>query len=466
MNKTFLLLLSILYLTIFPASGEVMMQGFYWDLPAGGIWYEMMEAKAEELRYIKGEYGINRIWFPPPAKGMLGKDSMGYDICDYYDLGEYYQHNTVETRFGSREELQSAINTFHSYGISCMADIVLNHRSGAYGEYNPRTGEKGWTDFTHVASGKCLWNWKNFHPNDYCSGDCGTFGDPPFPDVCYRSGAYENIEEWLLWMRNDIGFDGWRFDYVKGVEYSVVKDLKEYTGNPFCIGEYWDGEAEKIDRWVELTGVTVFDFPLYYTLRDICNDPAGNAYLPDVFHKSYVSINPSKSVTFVANHDTERAWSEDKILTDKLLAYAFILTYEGYPCIFWGDYFNENLKEEISSLIWVREKLAGGSPEIKILKDDDGDIIIYEAEGKSDESPGYIVAINDHPMQWKGYWIQSNNNYLKGKKLKCCAWYSSVAGENIQPQERECDKEGCAEISAPPRGYVVYSYQHSAVSNQ
>lgn len=26
----------------------------------------------------------------------------------------------------------------------------------------------------------------------------------------------EDIKEWLKWLRNSIGFDGWRFDFVKG----------------------------------------------------------------------------------------------------------------------------------------------------------------------------------------------------------------------------------------------------------
>ena len=26
----------------------------------------------------------------------------------------------------------------------------------------------------------------------------------------------EDIKDWLKWLRNSIGFDGWRFDFVKG----------------------------------------------------------------------------------------------------------------------------------------------------------------------------------------------------------------------------------------------------------
>ena len=44
-----------------------------------------------------------------------------------------------------------------------------------------------------------------------------------------------------------------------------------------------------------------------------------------------------RAVTFCANHDT------DQITTDKMMGYAIIMTYQGYPCIFWKDYCNYGL---------------------------------------------------------------------------------------------------------------------------
>ena len=45
----------------------------------------------------------------------------------------------------------------------------------------------------------------------------------------------------------------------------------------------------------------------------------------------------SAAVTFVENHDVVR---DDPIVRDKMLAYAFILTHQGYPCVFghWLDH--------------------------------------------------------------------------------------------------------------------------------
>jgi alpha-amylase len=47
--------------------------------------------------------------------------------------------------------------------------------------------------------------------------------------------------------------------------------------------------------------------------------------------------SPGQAITFVKNHDVGR---DTPIINDKLSAYAFILTHEGYPCVFWQDYFD------------------------------------------------------------------------------------------------------------------------------
>ncbi|MCX7921865.1 MAG: DUF1939 domain-containing protein [Clostridia bacterium] len=448
----------------FSATAGVMMQGFYWDVPAGGTWWNTMKSKAYELRNMAGGYGINRIWFPPASKGQGGGYSMGYDPHDYYDLGQYNQDGTTETRFGSQAELKAAIAQYKTYGISAMADIVLNHRSGGGSEWNPKTNSNTWTNFANTASGKAQWHWDSFHPNNYCSGDEGAFAG--FPDVCYTAGsAYNDMKTWMNWLKSstNAGFDSWRFDYVKGFGPWVVKDMKAATGGAFSIGELWDANTTTLDNWANASGASVFDFALYYTMKDICNNTGGGGYLPNVFDysKSYAAKNPYKAVTFVGNHDT------DEITTDKMMAYAFTLTYQGYPCIFWKDYYNYGLASGggngsgwgngIKQLVWAREKLANGSPNIQIMKSNDGDCIIYGSHGSSSTAPGYIVVINDSSSGWKGGWVQTGNSYLKGKTLKAYAWSSTVSGQNYAPANKNCDTNGWVEVYAPPRGYAVYS---------
>src|SRR5688500_967357 len=124
---TILLLLAALPVRLL-AQNDVMMQGFYWDVPVdavakNGTWWTNLKNKSTILKNA----GFKGIWVPPPSKGNFGIYDMGYGIYDLYDLGNYNQKGTTETRFGSRTELTQMISQFHTDGIDVYADVVLNH---------------------------------------------------------------------------------------------------------------------------------------------------------------------------------------------------------------------------------------------------------------------------------------------------------------------------------------------------
>ena len=55
---------------------------------------------------------------------------MGYDPYDDYDLGGFNQKMGTETWFGSREELESLINTAHANDIDVVADNGFDWNDG------------------------------------------------------------------------------------------------------------------------------------------------------------------------------------------------------------------------------------------------------------------------------------------------------------------------------------------------
>ena len=457
-------LFAVIFLSVSSVIAGVMMEGFYWNCPSP--WYPTMQSEASALANMAGGYGINRIWFPPPEKGMSGGYSMGYDPCDYYDLGQYNQEGTTATHFGTQAQLKSAIAAFKAKSISCIGDMVLNHRAGGQSEYNSFTGTNSYTDFSHVVSGKCLWHWQNFHPNSCEYSDEGTFGG--YPDIYYGSCAssQSDIQTWMQWLQNanNAGFDGWRYDYVKGYHPWVVQDMNNATSPTFSVGEFWDS-SDNINTWVNTVGnSSAFDFPLYYTMQTFCNDTSGGGNLANILNTEdcFASRNAFKAVTFCANHDT------DQIVNDKMIAYAIILTYQGYPCIFWEDYFNYGLAtgggasptgwgNGINQLVWCREKLAAGGPNIQVLESSDPQCLIYGSYGYSSSSPGYIVVVNTNPSNWKGYTVTTGNGYLKNQTLKAYAWSSTISGQNVAPNNQSCDGNGNVQVWAAPRGYAVYS---------
>ena len=106
---------------------KTLMQYFEWYLrPENKLWNKAI-ANAQYLSAI----GITDVWLPPAYKGAGGKYDVGYSAYDLYDLGEFDQKGSIETKYGTKEEYINAIKKLHENGIRVYADIVLNHKIGA-----------------------------------------------------------------------------------------------------------------------------------------------------------------------------------------------------------------------------------------------------------------------------------------------------------------------------------------------
>jgi alpha-amylase len=440
----------------------VMMQAFYWDAPIHekqeGNWWNLIAERVEAL----GKSGFNALWLPPVSKGSDHR-SMGYDPYDYWDLGDYDQKGGVKTLYGNRAELEALIRKAHEHGLGLYADMVINHNSGAdEEETNPLDGQKRWTKFT-PKSGQFPRDWNCFHPSRYEQVMMEGENFAGFPHLCHRNPhVYKAMFEYARFLIEELGFDGFRFDFVKGFgawiigllsKYRYVKDGNEFT--PFVVGEMWSG-AEDIDGWIEkVNGLTdnqimAFDFPLRYQLKDVC-DKLHYDLRNLTYEGSVVMKRPMHAATFVDNHDM----GDDAIVNDKLLAYSFIVVHEGYPCVFWYDYYNNQLARSgtpngIDALIDVHHKNAGGDSQILHT---DPDLYIMQRIGyKSDvaDQPGLIYVLNNLGDKWSGTSVKTQ---WLNQKFRPVAWDGH---DPAHPDERTTDGEGNAEFPAPPRGYAVY----------
>jgi alpha-amylase len=54
------------------------------------------------------------------------KKGRGYDAYDLWDLGEFNQKGSVETRWGTKDELLHASEMARQHGIDILIDAVLN----------------------------------------------------------------------------------------------------------------------------------------------------------------------------------------------------------------------------------------------------------------------------------------------------------------------------------------------------
>jgi alpha-amylase len=440
----------------------VMMQTFYWDCPreenhAFG-WWDVIRDKVPGL----AQAGFTCLWLPPPHKAAnLGGPSMGYDPYDYYDLGEFDQKGAIPTWFGTKQQLLELIETAHTHKMTLLADMVINHNSGADRvETNPLTGQKRWTRFT-PKSRKFPRDWECFHPNMYESWDEGTFGD--MPDLSHRNPyVYAEILKLARWLIEEIGFDGFRYDFVKGYGAYTVTSIQEYRYmrngqpvQPYGVAEFWDN-AHAIEGWADLTNfsnsnpVDVFDFPLREMLKALC-DQYGFSLKNLTTWETVLKVQPQTTVTFVENHDLRDEGRP--VVNDKLLAYSYILTHEGYPCVFWKDYYNYNLAREgtpygIAALVHAHENYASGGTQV--LHVDDG-LYIMRRTGYENR-PGLIYILNNLGDRWNGGWV---NTGQPNTEYRPVAWWS--ASDLNPPSSQYSNVVGSAQFWAPPRGYAVYA---------
>ena len=420
----------------------VMMQTFYWDVEPRGEWWNVINAKVEGW----ANAGIDRLWLPAASKGQSGGYSMGYDPSDYFDFGNLDQHGTVETRFGSRTELENLISNAHDNNLEVIADIVLNHNSGGGEEYNPYRDALTYTNFDEQngnASGLFNRSYEDFYPNSVNNYlDNSLF----YPETNLDHHR-EHVQKWLWkdpnsvakYYKNVMKFDGWRFDYVKGFEPWVIKEWMASVGG-FAVGEFWDGYGPALEEFVENSGIDAFDFACFYKMDEAFDRNKDLTFLDkDMLRKTM----PDNAVTFVANHDTEKDSNQDNNISyaNKMKAYAYILTHDGYPTIFYSDYENASFKEELKQLILLHNTLATGSVEILYI---DKDEYVMKRSGNG-TNPGLILYINiantkqrrEISTTWSGEKIMDYSSNTS---------YSQTVGAN-----------GTVSLEAPANSYSVWS---------
>jgi alpha-amylase len=426
--------------------------------------------------------GFTAIWLPPFYKAAnIGGPSMGYDPYDYWDLGEHDQKGSIPTWFGARTDLVDLITEAHNQHLDVYADLVFNHNSGADAqELNPILNQLTWTKF-NPASGQFPRNWECFHPSLYETTDGFTFGG--LPDLCHRNpDVYTALLEYARYLIEKVNIDGFRYDCVKGYGGWMIRAIQELRGirnelsyRPFGVGECWDSDRPILD-WLNETNAwsdnpcAAFDFPLRELLRALCDDygfslknlaaggntplPGGNTQ-PGAANSSgpkdtVLANNAQLAVTFVENHDIIR---NNPIINDKLLAYAYILTHEGYPCVFWQDYYNYNLAQPnnpsgIDALVKTHESNAGGPTETLHVDDN---LYIMQRTGAGTQK-GLVFVLNN-TSAWLGATVKT---HWPDTHFQPVAWWGHNNNNANIPEPKTTGNDGATDFWAPPRGYTVY----------
>jgi len=390
----------------------VMMQYFEWNMPNDGMLWKHLKEDAKHLH----EIGVTAVWIPPAYKADEQQDE-GYATYDLFDLGEFDQKNTVRTKYGTKQELLEMIEELHKNDVCVYLDAVMNHKAG--GDYtekikvievDPNQRDKDISDeieieaytgydFTGRNNKYSDFKWHSYHfsGTDYDnatkrSGIFRILGENKYwsDGVDNENGNYDyllgndldldhpevvkELNGWGVWVSNELDLDGMRLDAIKHMKDVFIKDflaaVRAERGDDFyAVGEYWNGDVGTLDTYLENVGhsVDLFDVPLHYNMYE-ASEKGKDYDLQNFLNDALAVSHPDLAVTFVDNHDSQRGSSLESQVKDwfKPLAYGFILLMEkGYPCIFYGDYYEVEGKQSphrliIHTLLDARKKYAYG----------------------------------------------------------------------------------------------------------
>ncbi|THF98260.1 hypothetical protein TEA_005527 [Camellia sinensis var. sinensis] len=420
---------------------EILCQGFNWESHKSRRWYMELHEKVAELSSL----GFTVVWLPPPTDSVSPE---GYMPKDLYNLN---------SRYGSTDELKGLVKRFHQVNVRVLGDAVLNHRCAEYqnqnGVWNIFGGRLNWDDRAVVADDPHFQVWKGLKNGSIFGGlllsEAGWVGDilsvegdlafkgswksvnnillhylvakevwsmlfPMFgveqgkgnksSGDCFHAApnidhsqefVRKDLKEWLCWLREEIGYDGWRLDFVRGFWGGYVKDYIEASEPYFAVGEYWDslnytyGEMDhnqdahrqRIVDWINDTNGTAAAFdvttkgilhamsicimsPSYSCCFKFCEHGHTIFAFSFIFSRidqkgrppGVVGWWPSRAVTFIENHDTGSTQGHWRFPGGKeMQGYAYILTHPGTPAVFYDHIFS-HMKSEISELISLRNR--------------------------------------------------------------------------------------------------------------
>lgn len=391
---------------------DVMLQAFYWksntDNTYGTTKWTVLQGQADEIASY-----FQLVWLSPSCRA---KDEMGY-------LPSQYSNQSC--RMGGSGDLSSLISALHAGGARVIADVVINHAGSKstwndffdqnFGEYGTFSPNSSWITSNDEAK-----------DNGYSVGtnpDDGQESNANYPGTRDWDHKNTNVQAmcraYLKWLKNVIGYDGFRFDYCGGYHVSHVNDYVSSAKPYVSVMEYWNGNASVLKQRIDDAGknTMTFDFASFYTCyqQGLASNNYGKLKNPGLRGQGYAKY----AVNFVDNHDTfnrsdinntdcGNSTDGSTSLNNRnliLQSNAYMLSMPGIPCVFWPHWYR--YKSEIKAMITARRK-AGVHSESSVSEQSGsgwykatvngkyGNVILYLGSAANEATPaGYTQAIKD-----------------------------------------------------------------------
>ncbi|HVO57566.1 MAG TPA: alpha-amylase family glycosyl hydrolase [Dongiaceae bacterium] len=317
----------------------------------------------EHIPYFK-ELGVTSLWLTPVVKNGSAQDYHGYGAVDLY---------AVDPHLGTLDEYKDLAETLRAQGMKLFFDVVPNH----VGPLHPWARKPPLPDWFHGTLQGHLDSFSPVQNSFYGKPEAKPPANDPFealadphatpamrrnltqgwffgilPDLNTENPVVAKyLVQNAMWWTETAGLDGLRVDtfpYVGRPFWQLWHaGLRKAYPNLTTIGEVFHPDAMVTSffagghtGWDGVdTGVsTVFDFPVFFALRDVLLRGAPAGRLADVLRQDALYPHPDWLVPFLANHDVPRLLSEPGASPETLLsAYGLVLTLRGIPQLYYGD---------------------------------------------------------------------------------------------------------------------------------
>ena len=292
--------------------------------------------------------GVQGIWLSPI---FTSPSYHKYDSANYYE---------IDSKFGTKEDLQELLEICHQRNVKVILDLVLNHSSkenewfkNFLRAHQTNDVDNPYYDYYTYTKREDQVSGRSYAIMTGC-GDCyyECNFDTAMPEFNYdnevvRQQMVDVAKYWL-----DLGVDGFRFDAIKYIYYGdtynssafwnwYVPKLQKIKPDIYTIGECWSSDSEILQYY---SALNCFAFSTSMTDGRIARAARNgelNAFT-DYVEKTQTNLLAKNAnamfCPFIANHDMDRAAGYLTVSSGSAyMAANLYLLCSGSPFIYYGE---------------------------------------------------------------------------------------------------------------------------------
>lgn len=273
-------------------------------LYCGGTW----RGTIDRLDYIQG-MGFDAVMISPIIENIEGRVSYGEAYHGYWPLNLY----SLNSHFGTQQDLLDLSNAVHSRGMYLMMDTVLNNMAYITNGSNPATNIdysvfKPFNNADYFHSYCKITDWNNYTNAQICQT-----GDKivPLPDLFTEHDDVQSLlEKWAHDTIETYSIDGLRIDAAKHISPGFLRNFGSSTG-AFMTGEVLDGDVGTICDYQREYIESVPNYPIYFSMLEAFTKGNISELAYKVIQMKASCPDVTNLVSFSENHDVGRIASFD-----------------------------------------------------------------------------------------------------------------------------------------------------------